>query len=82
MMILNVIFNFNIKKFLGNWLIDRNFEVGFIIADQNSDKSLVCDKNWNNQNPEPFYSIDTIKTPINPLIGSAARRNSTVLQKR
>ncbi|KAI1720291.1 bestrophin, RFP-TM, chloride channel domain-containing protein [Ditylenchus destructor] len=56
-----------------NWLIDRNFEVGFVIADQNHDRPLVKDKHWNNKYPEPLYSISTMNASVNPLVGSAVR---------
>uniref|UniRef100_A0A915EJY5 Bestrophin homolog n=1 Tax=Ditylenchus dipsaci TaxID=166011 RepID=A0A915EJY5_9BILA len=57
-----------------NWLIDRNFEACFVIADQNYDKPLVKDKHWNNKYPEPLYSINTMNAPIHPLIGSAVKQ--------
>lgn len=56
-----------------NWLIDRNFEVGLVIADQVSDVTLVKDKHWNNRCPEPLYSLSTVDSKLNPLMGSAAK---------
>jgi hypothetical protein len=40
------------------------------------DAEPTKDANWGNKRPMPMYSSGTLEVPVNPLVGSASRRQS------
>lgn len=62
-----------------NFLIDKNLATSLCIVDEAHDDvpPLERDLFWSSSDVEPLYSMNTASTPINPLIGSAARAAST-----
>lgn len=51
-------------NFRCNWIIDRNLQVGLLIMDSYGRLPLVeHDKFWEDELPEPLYTIESIRPP-------------------
>uniref|UniRef100_A0AC34RA79 Bestrophin homolog n=1 Tax=Panagrolaimus sp. JU765 TaxID=591449 RepID=A0AC34RA79_9BILA len=58
-----------------NWVIDRNLQVGLLIADSyDRYPKLERDAFWNDVLPEPLYTAESDR-PQNPMVGSVAELN-------
>ena len=54
-----------------NWIIDRNLQVGLLIADSYGRlPQLEKDMFWNDILPEPLYTAESATRPHNPMLGS------------
>ncbi|TKR73213.1 hypothetical protein L596_020550 [Steinernema carpocapsae] len=54
-----------------NFLLDRNFQVAMAMSGQTDPPELVHDAFWESDIAVPMYSMATINTVVNPMIGSA-----------
>uniref|UniRef100_A0A1I7YD51 Bestrophin homolog n=1 Tax=Steinernema glaseri TaxID=37863 RepID=A0A1I7YD51_9BILA len=56
-----------------NWIVDRNLKASLEIVDDGigSEPAMEKDMFWEETVPEPLYSAETARTPINPQVGSA-----------
>ncbi|CAJ0608065.1 unnamed protein product [Cylicocyclus nassatus] len=54
-----------------NWVIDRNFQVGISVEEcYDQYPPIIRDVFWDTPDPEPLYTVESAKRPINPQVGS------------
>ncbi|KAE9551623.1 hypothetical protein FO519_005151 [Halicephalobus sp. NKZ332] len=59
-----------------NWIIDRNLQVGLLIADSHGRlPQMEKDIFWNDILPEPLYTAESAARPHNPMVGSCVDLN-------